>query len=101
MKKLFFLFLLCLPFCLQAQDPYNPTVPTITEKHSWDGCGLKPNAKIRMLNIFINIIYDVHPERNPCPDNDGSWINAEHEGINNEAIPTYLLDTTFMNTVYI
>ncbi|MBO7465131.1 MAG: hypothetical protein J6T56_04680, partial [Bacteroidales bacterium] len=89
MKRLF-LILFCLPLCLQAE-----------ECHSWDGCGLKPNAKIRTLNLFINIIYDVHPERNPCPDNNGSWNNATNEGINNEAIPSYLLDTTFMNTVYI
>ena len=89
MKRLF-LILFCLPLCLQAQ-----------ECHSWDGCGLKPNAKIRTLNLFINIIYDVHPERNPCPDNNGSWNNATNEGINNEAIPSYLLYTTFMNTFYI
>ena len=89
MKKLLFI-LLCLPLCLQAQ-----------ECHSWDGDGLKPNAKIRTLNLFINIIYDVHPDTNPCRNDTTVWKNAFHEGINNEAIPSYLLDTSFMNTVYV
>ncbi|MCR5190950.1 MAG: hypothetical protein K6C07_06065, partial [Bacteroidales bacterium] len=100
MKKL--LYLLCfLPLCLNAQDSSNPPVPTTTEVHSWDGCELKPNAKIRTLNLFINIIYDVHPDTNPCRKDTTVWKNAFHECINNEAIPSYLLDTSFMNTVYI
>ena len=93
MKKL--LYLLCfLPLCLQAQTPR-------TVYHSWDGKGLKPNAKIRTLNLFINIIYDVLPDTNPCRNDTIVWKNAINEGINNEAIPSYLLDTSFMNTVYI
>ena len=93
MKKL--LFLLCfLPFFLPAQTPR-------TVYHSWDGDGMRPNAKIRTLNIFINIIYDVLPDTNPCRNDTTVWKNAFNEGINNEAIPSYLSDITFMNTVYI
>ena len=34
------------------------------QKHSWDGYGIKPNEKIHCLNVFVNIIYDVHPDTN-------------------------------------
>ncbi|MBO7623807.1 MAG: hypothetical protein J6S82_00675 [Bacteroidales bacterium] len=93
MKKL--LFLLCLlPCCLSAQRP-EPVC------HSWDGDGMKPDAKIRTLNLFINIIYDVHPEQEPFSEDNGIWDRARQEGLNNEAIPSYLSDTTFLNTVYV
>ena len=93
MKKM--LFALCfLPFCLSAQTTAQTTC-------SWSGNGLSPNSRVRTLNLFINIIYDVHPEQEPLPEDNGIWDRAGHEGINNEAIPSYLLDTTMLNTVYI
>ncbi len=59
---------------------------------------IAPNSKFRALNIFINVIYDVHPEYNSYyPDNE-NWGEATHEGVNNEAIPNYLLD--LLDTVY-
>ena len=33
------------------------------QKNSWDGWMVKPRGEIRMLNLFVNIIYDVSPER--------------------------------------
>ena len=92
MKKLLFI-LMFLPLVIQAQKPE-------AVLRSWNGNGLEPDAKVRTLNIFINIIYDRHPDWNPFPENNGVWDNAQHEGVNNEAIPSYLSDTTFMNTIY-
>ena len=67
------------------------------QSNSWDGSGIKPNSKFRSLNIFINVIYDVNVNLN---DNfpGGAWPRAYNEGVNNEAIPNYLLG--FMDTVY-
>ena len=90
--SLYMLLLLLCPLCLLGQQRV---------VKSWDGKGLNPHSRIRTLNLFINIIYDVNPERNPFPDNTGSWINATNEGINNEAIPTYVADSSFMNTTYV
>ncbi|MBR6920057.1 MAG: hypothetical protein IKN37_07080 [Bacteroidales bacterium] len=92
MKKLLSI-LLFLPLAMSAQKPE-------AVLRSWSGNGLEPDAKVRTLNIFINVIYDRHSDWNPFPENNGVWNNAQHEGINNEAIPSYLSDTTFMNTVY-
>ena len=57
------------------------------------------NHKFRVLNIFINIIYDVNPAMNPSVNDTICWSNAYHEGVNNEAIPTYLL--RLMDTGYV
>lgn len=73
---------LLLPICLFAQY------------HSWDGRGISSSAKIRSLNIFVNIIYDVHPEYNTFTNNQ-YWpmvTDPSSEGINNIAIPNYLLN---------
>ncbi|MCR4858280.1 MAG: T9SS type A sorting domain-containing protein [Bacteroidales bacterium] len=54
------------------------------------------------MNIFINIIYDVHPEYNDLYPDTTYWppvTNPSQEGVNNTAIPTYLLD--WMDTVYV
>ena len=91
MKKTLLLFVLTFPIFLFGQ------------KHSWDGWGINPNEKLRYLNIFINIIYDVHPDTNNIYNNpDTYWPKVTDtilEGINTAAIPTYLLD--WMDTVYI
>ena len=55
--------------------------------------------RFRVINLFINIIYDVNPALNPCANDTVYWGNAYHEGINNEAIPTYLLH--LMDTGYV
>ena len=65
--------------------------------NSWDGLGINPNSKFRILNIFINVIYDVYPVYNTVPPSP-YWEQATVEGVNNEAIPTYLLD--FLDTAY-
>lgn len=78
-------------FCVQAQ------------KHSWDGNGISPDAHFRVLNIYVNIIYDTHPDTNnmftdttfwrPLPDTTQERVNAPG------TIPTYLLslfDTSYV-----
>ena len=89
MKKILLLFLLTFPILLFGQY------------HSWDGRRIAPNAKVRCLNIFVNIIYDIHLEYNDPFTDTTYWPPVtipELEGINNTAIPKYLLD--WMDTVY-
>lgn len=69
------------------------------ERHSWDGFSISPNAKLRTLNLLVNIIYDVHPEKEVHPDTE-FWPKAVHGGINNEALPTPWLKE-FIDTEYI
>lgn len=91
MKKRIF-FLLFLPLVLYGQSGVY---------HSWDGISLKPDAKIRTLNLFINIIYDVYPGDDPLSgDRRSCWPSAFTEGINNEAVPSYLRNFTFLDTGY-
>ena len=87
MKKI---FTICLVF-------FN--VVSFAQKQSWNGNGLKPNAKVRTLNLFINIIYDVHPNWDPCRTDSDTlyWGSASVEGINIAPIPIYLTDTSFMD----
>ena len=72
------------------------------QAHSWDGKGIKPNGKAHYINVFVNIIYDVHPDTNNTYNNTTYWppvTDPAMEGINTTAIPTYLLD--WMDTVYV
>lgn len=90
MKKTLSLFLLTLPLLLLGQG------------HSWDGKKIAPYARIRCLNIFVNIIYDVHPEYNESFSDTTYWppvTDPALEGVNNTALPKYLLD--WMDTVYL
>ncbi|MDR1345896.1 MAG: hypothetical protein LBK03_04250, partial [Bacteroidales bacterium] len=61
--------------------------------------GISPQLKTRVLNVCVNIIYDVHPVCAEPYAYDAHWPPALHEGVNNEAIPDNLLD--FMDTAYI
>lgn len=77
-----------------------PSIIWAQEVNSWEGCGINSHSKFRILNIFINVIYDVHPNRNPFLESD-VWPAVRYsrqEGINNTAIPTYLSD--FIDTGY-
>jgi hypothetical protein len=90
MKRLFCTVCLLIPLLLFAQ------------KHSWDGQGISSKEKIHYLNIFVNIIYDKHPDTNNIFQNQRFWPSVSdtvEEGINNAAIPTYLLD--WMDTSYV
>lgn len=65
--------------------------------HSWDGQGLPSRGTIRCLNIFVNIIYDDNPEYNDPFSNNNYWPSVYDpalEGVNNTAIPIYLLRVT-------
>ena len=90
MKRYTFFVVLLMPILLLAQS------------HSWDGRGISSKAKVRCLNIFVNIIYDQHPEYNAPFSDTTYWApisNPALEGVNNAAIPKYLLD--WMDTVYV
>ena len=67
-------------------------------RHSWDGYGISPNSKFRALSVFINVIFDVNPNFYDSVPPSQYWGQASVEGVNNEAIPTYLLD--FVDTAY-
>jgi len=74
--------------------------------NSWDGYPefeFPPHGQYRLLNLFINIIYD-NPNNDPFPCTNCEWPMASTEGINIESIPTYLntmhpdiLDPDFIN----
>lgn len=84
-KNLFFLLATIIPFACFAQS------------NSWDGHqnnGISPHQGCRMLNIFVNIIYDVNPDANNVFTLT-DWpavTNPSLEGVNNAGIPNYLLD---------
>ena len=89
MKKVLFILFLAIPFNIYSQF------------YSWEGNGIANNAKIRCLNIFVNIIYDIHPDTNVYSNNE-YWPEITDtllEGVNNAAIPIYLLD--WLDTAYI
>ena len=91
MKKVIFLFIVIFPSICSSQ------------RNSWDGYfnyGINPHQGCRMLNIFVNIIYDVHPDTNNVFTLT-DWpavTNPALEGVNNAGIPNYLLD--FCDTLY-
>lgn len=67
------------------------------QKNSWDGWRVKPRGEIRMLNFFVNIIYDVHPEREKPFAKTNHWNMVLLESLNQNP-PDYLL--RLMDTVY-
>lgn len=69
--------------------------------YSWGGCGLRSNQHCRVLNLFINVIYDVHPDTNDVFTlNDWPKVaDPNLEGVNNAGLPTYLLG--LMDTAYV
>ena len=67
------------------------------QKNSWDGWIVKPHGEIRMLNFFVNIIYDVNPEREKPFAKVNHWNTVLLESLNQNP-PDYLLrlmDTTY------
>lgn len=80
MKKVIFLFIVIFPSICSSQ------------RNSWDGYfnyGINPHQGCRMLNIFVNIIYDVHPDTNNVFTLT-DWpavTNPALEGVNNAGIP--------------
>lgn len=67
------------------------------QKNSWDGWRVKPRGEIRMLNFFVNIIYDVHPEKEKPFAKTNHWNMVLLESLNQNP-PDYLL--RLMDTVY-
>lgn len=72
-------------------------VALTAQKNSWDGWKMKPRGEIRMLNFFVNIIYDVNPEREKPFAKVNHWNTVLLESINQNP-PDYLL--RLMDTVY-
>ena len=72
-------------------------VALVAQKNSWDGWRMKPRGEIRMLNFFVNIIYDVNPEREKPFARVHHWNTVMLESINQNP-PDYLL--RLMDTVY-
>ncbi|MCR4825762.1 MAG: hypothetical protein K5882_02290, partial [Bacteroidales bacterium] len=94
MKKTFF-FVLFFSFMFGVQ----------AQLHSWDGAinGISPNAHFRTLNIYVNIIYNVHPDTNNIFTNTTYWspvTDSTLEGVNVPGtLPSYLLslfDTSYV-----
>ena len=90
-KTYFFVLLFSFLFSAQAQH------------HSWDGKGISPNSHFRALNIYVNIIYDSHPDTNNIFNNTTFWgpvTDTTLEGVNVPGtIPTYLL--SLFDTAYV
>jgi len=92
MKKVIFILHFLIPLFVFGQS----------QRHSWEGNGISPHAKVGCLNIFVNIIYDVHHEYNDFFRDTTYWAPVSDpalEGVNNTAIPKYLLD--WMDTAYV
>ena len=90
MKKSVVLLCILMPVLLVAQVS------------SWEGKGISPKGTLFCLNIFVNVIYDIHPEYNQNFVDSTYWAPVTEvtlEGINNTSIPKYLLD--WMDTMYI
>ncbi|MDD2200239.1 MAG: hypothetical protein PHE08_10990, partial [Bacteroidales bacterium] len=74
--------------------------------NSWEGLNngnqLIYNSHVRVLNVFINVIYDVHPDTN-IYSNVSYWTPVNDtllEGVNiPTTLPNYLLN--FMDTAYV
>ena len=69
----------------------------VAQKNSWDGWQVRPRGEIRMLNFFVNVIYDVSPEREKPFAKIGHWNTVLLESLNQNP-PDYLL--RLMDTVY-
>ncbi len=72
-------------------------VAVFAQRNSWDGWMVKPRGEIRMLNFFVNIIYDVHPEREKPFAKTNHWNMVLLESLNQNP-PDYLL--RLMDTIY-
>jgi uncharacterized protein YukJ len=52
-----------------------------------------------MLNIFVNIVYDINPGLDPCKTSPLPYWKPDNRNSINKFIPTYLLN--WMDTGYI
>jgi len=76
------LFILLLPVSVCAQTTYS----------SRNGIDIPPKIRMRMLNIFINIIYDQTPERDPMLNKtDHPWQPGKPNSINTN-VPAFLIN---------
>jgi hypothetical protein len=114
MRKLILMAFLLISFCRVAytQSPNNPVLPFIDEQseaivnnaeseNSWDGAIVNPIGQFRVLNILINIIYDVTPALDPHQSLNDPWPRATQAGINIPGtIPTWAEDSSLFDVHY-
>jgi hypothetical protein len=93
MKKILFISLLLLvrftvfsqaTWDIREMNPYIEQSPMLMPSgtlNTWDGAYLNPNLDLRMLNILINIIYDVTPDQDPSPAHTSYPIGWPQVGI--------------------
>lgn len=93
MKKILFIILLLLvrftvfsqaTWDIREMNPYIEKSPMLMPSgtlNTWDGAYLNPNLDLRMLNILINIIYDVTPDQDPSPAHTSYPIGWPQVGI--------------------
>lgn len=75
MRSASFLFLLLWGACALAQP--GPALADSKEQDSANGWYLSPNGTIRILVIFAEVVYDVHPEKDPQPEATANWAKGE------------------------
>lgn len=80
MKKTALIVIMLVAGSLSAQTIYS----------SRNGYIISPHMKMRMLNLFVNIIYDQTPERDPMKnDNQYQWKPGKPNSINSN-VPAFL-----------
>lgn len=83
--------------------PYNENPYSITTQNSWDGAAINPVGHFRVLNILINIIYDVTPAIEPSPSLFDPWPRAtlQDTGINiSTVLPNWIADSSLFDIHY-
>lgn len=59
---------------------------------------INPHGQYRVLNVFVNIIYDQTPHMDPIPSGNSIWPEARSTGIN-QSLPVYLKE--FLDAEYL
>lgn len=82
-------------------DSNNDSIDGISQfvsnfQNSWEGAGVSPVGQFRVLNILINIIYDVTPNVEPYESLTDPWPRAIQAGINT-TIPDWVPDSSLFD----
>lgn len=82
-------------------DSNNDSIDGISQfvsnsQNSWEGAGVSPVGQFRVLNILINIIYDVTPNLEPYESLTDPWPRAIQAGIKT-TIPDWVPDSSLFD----
>lgn len=91
------LFLFCILIMMIPATSMELSAQEPSPLSSANGNMVNPQGQYRVLNLFINIIYDETPHVDPIQKPNDNWPAAFQEGINTDA-PSYLeqfMDTEF------